>query len=59
MKHWYEYRLRGFSPGCQPAGWVEVDHGRGKWGAIAYSRALTAQEIAEYELRASAIDPTA
>lgn len=49
--HWYEYRLRGFSPGCQPTGWVDVDHNRGKWGAIAYNRELTDKEIDAYELR--------
>jgi hypothetical protein len=49
--YWYEYRLRGFSLGCQPRGHVEVNHSVGRFGAIAYDRPLTETEINDYELR--------
>lgn len=48
---WYEYRLRGFSPFCQPKGHITVDETKGKFGIIAYNRPLTADELLEYELR--------
>jgi hypothetical protein len=48
--HWYQYRLRGFSPFCQPKGHIEVNHEIGRHGAIAYDRQLTQKEIDEYEL---------
>jgi hypothetical protein len=48
--YWYEYRLRGFSPGCQPKGHIQVDHSKGRHGIIAYNRQLTDTEIEEYEL---------
>lgn len=48
--HWYEYRLRGCSPGCQPQGFKDVNHNYGKWGAVAYDRELTAEEVKDYEL---------
>lgn len=49
-KYWYEYRLRGFSMGCQPKGSIDQDPDYGKWGAVAYDRLLTDDEIEEYEL---------
>lgn len=49
-KYWYKYRLRGFSLGCQPKDFVEVDHEHGKWGAVAYNRPLTDKEISDHEL---------
>ncbi len=49
-RYWYEYRLRGFSLGCQPKGFVETDSSLGRHGAVAYDRPLTKQEIDEYEL---------
>lgn len=48
--NWYAYRLRGFSPGCQPDGWAELDHGYGRLGAIAYRKPLTAKQRDDYEL---------
>jgi type IV secretory pathway VirD2 relaxase len=48
--YWYEYRLRGFSPGCQPKGHIRVDHSKGRHGIIAYDRQLTDTEVDEYEL---------
>ena len=48
--YWYEYRLRGYSLGCQPKGVVMVDHDHGKYGAIAYKEPLTQKQIDEYEL---------
>lgn len=48
---WYEYRLRGPSPGCQPAGFVALDESKGKHGIVAYDRPLTEKELAEYELK--------
>lgn len=47
---WYEFRLRGFSLGCQPKGHIEVDHNKGRWGIIAYDRELTENEKYEYDL---------
>jgi len=48
--HWYEYRFRGFSPGCQPKGYIAVKHNHGQFGAIAYKEPLTEKQIADYEL---------
>lgn len=48
--YWYEYRFRGFSLGCQPSGYIEVDHEHGRFGAIAYENPLTDDQIKEYEL---------
>lgn len=48
--YWYSYRLRGFSPFCQPKGHIEVDHSIGRHGIIAYDRELTENELSEYEL---------
>ncbi|WP_236583364.1 MULTISPECIES: hypothetical protein [Bacillus amyloliquefaciens group] len=48
--YWYEYRLRGFSLGCQPGGHIKVDHNRGRFGAVAYSKPLTEQQLRDYEL---------
>lgn len=50
IMYWYEYRLRGFSLGCQPRDFVDVNHEHGKWGAVAYSRELTDEEVDRYEL---------
>ncbi|HAX17358.1 MAG TPA: hypothetical protein DCY00_02015 [Actinobacteria bacterium] len=49
--YWYEYLYRGFSLGCQPKGFIDVNHMKGRFGIIAYDRELTAQEIKDYELR--------
>jgi hypothetical protein len=48
--HWYAYRLRGFSPFCQPKGHIEHDSTIGRHGIIAYNRQLTENELEEYEL---------
>ncbi len=50
-KYWYELIYRGISPGCQPKGFIDVNHNKGKWGIVAYNRELTQKEITEYELR--------
>jgi hypothetical protein len=52
MKYWYKYKHRGFSLGCQPKGFVDTDNGQfaGRFGAVAYDRELTAEEVNEYEL---------
>lgn len=47
---WYEYKHRGYSPGCQPKGVVAVDHNHGRFGAIAYKEQLTEKQISDYEL---------
>ena len=49
--YWYEYIYRGFSPGCQPEGFIDKDNEKGRFGWIAYDRELTEQEINDYELR--------
>lgn len=51
MLFWYELLYSGIGPGCQPAGFVQVDHDKGKWGIVAYSRELTATELSNYEMR--------
>lgn len=50
-KYWYELLFRGISPGCQPKGFVDVDHNSGKFGIVAYNRKLSEEEVTEYELR--------
>ncbi|AZV43690.1 hypothetical protein BAOM_3081 [Peribacillus asahii] len=47
---WYAYRLRGFSPFCQPKGHIKVDQTIGRYGIIAYARPLTDNELEEYDL---------
>ncbi|MCU6603834.1 hypothetical protein OCO53_25675 [Peribacillus frigoritolerans] len=49
--HWYEYQYRGFSIGCQPNGFVKNDPEHGKFGAIAYERKLTDEELESFELK--------
>lgn len=49
--YWYEYLYRGFSPGCQPEGFIDRDESKGRFGWIAYERKLTEKEISDYELR--------
>jgi hypothetical protein len=49
--HWYEYKLRGFSPFCQPKGHIQHDESKGRWGIIAYDRELTPNELEEYDLK--------
>ncbi|MBK1611691.1 hypothetical protein JCR31_28015 [Bacillus cereus] len=48
--HWYEFRLRGLSLGAQPKDFVDVNHEHGRFGAVAYNRELTEEEIERYEL---------
>lgn len=48
--YWYAYRLRGFSLGCQPKGFVDYNHAIGKFGAVAYERPLTMYEMENYDL---------
>lgn len=49
--YWYEYRLRGFGPGCQPNDFKEIDSLHGKFGAVAYERQLTEKEMEDYDLK--------
>ena len=48
----YGMRLRGFSPGAQPKGVIDVqdDPSERYWCIIVYDRPLTEQEIRDYEL---------
>jgi response regulator of citrate/malate metabolism len=48
--YWYVYRLRGFSPFCQPKGHIDHKENIGRHGIIAYDRQLTEHELNEYEL---------
>lgn len=48
--YWYEYRLRGYSLGCQPNGHKKVIHDIGRHGIIGYDRPLTSQELNAFEL---------
>lgn len=50
MIYWYKFRLRGLSIGCQPKDFVDHDHTIGRFGAVAYNRKLSDQEIDAYEL---------
>lgn len=52
MKYLYGMRLRGFSPGAQPKGVVDVynDPNGRYWCIIVYARRLTEQEVRDYEL---------
>lgn len=55
--YWYELTMRGVSPGAFPRGAFtsEVNHinQKGKdYGAVAYTKPLTKQQIDSYELRA-------
>ena len=49
--YWYEFWLRGFSLGCQPRGYIEVNHNKGRWGIIAYDRKLSDKECEDYDLK--------
>ncbi|WP_373896344.1 hypothetical protein [Virgibacillus sp. CBA3643] len=49
--YWYEYRLRGFSLGCQPKGFASIDPHVGKFGAIAYKEPLTDKQVDDYDLK--------
>lgn len=49
--YWYALTLRGISPGCQPEGFVDKDFHYGNYGAIAYDRKLSEEEVQEYELK--------
>lgn len=48
--YWYEYRLRGFSIGCQPKGFISHDDNKGRHGIISYDRQLSENELSNYEL---------
>lgn len=47
---WYEMIKRPISIGCQPKGFIEVNHLHGAWGIVAYDRELTDDELMEYEM---------
>lgn len=49
--YWYEMLQRGMSPGCQPAGFVDVDDSIGRWGIVSYDRELTQEEMDKYEMK--------
>lgn len=46
----YVYRLRGFSLGCQPKGFISHNDNEGRHGSVTYDRALTKKEMDDYEL---------
>lgn len=48
--YWYEMLKRPVSIGCQPKGFVEVNHEKGNWGIVAYDRKLTPEELQEFEM---------
>lgn len=48
--YWYTYKHRGFSLGCQPKDFIRHDENVGKFGATAYNRPLTHEELVEYEM---------
>ncbi len=58
--YWYELLYRGVSPGAMPRDSIAAEHShinsRGfQFGAVAYNRELTPEEIDNYELKP--IDP--
>lgn len=55
-KYWYSYRLRGPSIGAQPDDFLEWTDDFGRFGAVAYGRRLTAQEMKQYSLDAIACE---
>ena len=46
----YAYKLRGFSLGCQPSGFVSHDDNLNKLGTVTYNKALTDNQINNYDL---------
>lgn len=48
--YWYEYRLRGFSLGCQPSDFMSHTDNIGRHGIVSYNRQLTNKELSDYEL---------
>ncbi|MGP0689888.1 hypothetical protein ACW5UC_25435 [Priestia aryabhattai] len=48
--YWYTYRHRGFSLGSQPKDFIRHDGSVSKFGATAYRRPLTHDELVEYEM---------
>lgn len=49
-KFWYSLKLRRISQGTQPDGFIGFDKTKTKWGAVAYDRRLTREEIDHYDL---------
>lgn len=49
-KFWYEMLKRPVSIGCQPKGFIEVNHNEGNWGIVAYEKKLTQEELEEFEM---------
>lgn len=50
-KHWYEMLQRPISIGCQPKGFVDADHTKGRHGIVAYKRKLTAKELDDFTMK--------
>jgi hypothetical protein len=50
VKHWYGYSAPTFSVNAQPKGFVDLDRSRDKFGAVAYRRGLTNEELETYGL---------
>ena len=46
----YSYKLRGFSLGCQPSGFVSHNDNLDKLGTVTYNKELTDNQINDYEL---------
>ena len=46
----YAYKLRGFSLGCQPTGFVSHNDNLDKLGTVTYNKELTDNQINDYEL---------
>lgn len=49
--HWYEMTSRPISPGAQPDGFIEWDEEKGKYGVVAYEKALTEKEMAMFQMK--------
>ena len=52
MKNWYQLLERGISIGTQPPDFVDIDESVKPYGAVAYRRFLTRDEMRDYEMRA-------
>lgn len=49
--YWYEMTAHSISPGAQPDGFMEWDEDKGKYGVVAYEKALTEKEMTMFQMK--------
>lgn len=49
--YWYEMTAHPISPGAQPDGFMEWDEDKGKYGVVAYEKALTEKEMTMFQMK--------